>query len=107
MYETDAQGIDTQISNPFAISGGVSVGGRAGEKNPGFTKSMQNFNYKQLMAVENQQKKQYASGNPLKMIKQYKTQSSKPLTAKGPAGSISYNSNASTRDNQNAANDEM
>lgn len=51
------------------MTGGVSVGGRAGEKNPGFTKSMQNFNYKQLIASENQSKKEYASGNPLKMIK--------------------------------------
>jgi len=46
MYETDAAGVDVQVSNPFTISGGVAVGGRAGEKNPGFTKPMQDFNYK-------------------------------------------------------------
>ena len=109
LYETDAdqvisgsQGIETQLN----IHGGISVGGRAGEKHPAFTKSMQKFN--ENAAVRNDQKlsKQiYASGNPLKMIKEYKTQNigeaslgQKPH--KNAASSIDHHSNASTKDMQ-------
>lgn len=51
-------------TNKAYASEGVSIGVRAGELNPAFAQSMPNFNF---------EKQQSHVGNPLKMIKEYKS----------------------------------
>lgn len=78
LYETDIDQVTggTQELTHTGIHGGVSVGLRAGEKHPAFQKSLQNFNVQHMKTEQKTlSKKLYASGNPLKMIKEYKTQS--------------------------------